>query len=183
MRFPVTVLPPLAWAGSFSKTPSRSRSSIASRRIVTRSNTKFSAARLRPAAASPACLPVCRQDTLVPSSIGRVLHRDLWGPASSRGTSSLEGRASLRPRCPVHLYESDSESCSNCKQFLPGYGFDFNYRFAKHAYFDSVVNLFPGFHSYGQHGGAQEGLIGLKLGSSWQMGTLFQRPQRLRPLR
>ena len=58
----------------------------------------------------------------------------------------------------------DSESCANCKQFLPGYGFDFNYRFAKYAYFDSVVNLFPGSGSYGQHGAAQEGLVGAKLG-------------------
>ena len=67
----------------------------------------------------------------------------------------------------------DSESCSNCKQFLPGYGFDLNYRFAKYAYFDSVVNLFPGSRSDGQHGGAQEGLIGLKLGSTLGKWGLF----------
>jgi hypothetical protein len=67
----------------------------------------------------------------------------------------------------------DSESCSNCKQFFPGYGFDFNYRFAKYAYFDSAVNLFPGSGSYGQHGGAQEGLVGLKLGSTRSNWGLF----------
>jgi hypothetical protein len=67
----------------------------------------------------------------------------------------------------------DSESCSSCKQFLPGYGFDFNYRFAKYAYFDSVVNLFPGSISHGEHGGGQEGLIGLKLGSALGKWGLF----------
>jgi len=67
----------------------------------------------------------------------------------------------------------DSESCSNCKQFLPGYGFDFNYRLAKYAYLDSVVNLFPGSRSYGEQGGAQEGLIGLKLGSTLGKWGLF----------
>jgi hypothetical protein len=67
----------------------------------------------------------------------------------------------------------DSESCSNCKQFFPGYGFDFNYRFAKYAYFDSVLNLFPGSGSYGQHGAAQEGLVGLKLGSTRSNWGLF----------
>ena len=67
----------------------------------------------------------------------------------------------------------ESESCSNCKGFLPGYGFDFNYRFAKYAYFDSVVNLFPGSSSSGQHGGAQEGLVGLKLGRTFGRWGLY----------
>jgi hypothetical protein len=58
----------------------------------------------------------------------------------------------------------NSESCSNCKQFFPGYGFNFSYRLAKYAYVDSGANLFPGSGSYGQNGTAQEGLIGLKLG-------------------
>ena len=64
----------------------------------------------------------------------------------------------------------DSESCANCKKFFPGYSFDFNYRFAKYAYFDSVVNLFPGSGSVNQHGAAQEVLAGFKLGptvSNW----------------
>ena len=67
----------------------------------------------------------------------------------------------------------DNESCSNCKQFIPGYGFDFGYRIAKYAYFDSVVNLFPGSGSYGHNGAAQEGLAGLKLGSTLGNWGLF----------
>ena len=67
----------------------------------------------------------------------------------------------------------DRESCSNCKQFVPGYGFDFNYRLAKYAYFDSAANLFPGSGSYGQHGAAQEALVGLKLGPTLDRWGLF----------
>jgi hypothetical protein len=67
----------------------------------------------------------------------------------------------------------ESESCSNCKQFYSGYGFDFGYRFAKYAYVDSVVNLFPGSGSYGQHGGAQETLVGLKFGRTRGNWGLF----------
>jgi hypothetical protein len=67
----------------------------------------------------------------------------------------------------------ERESCSNCKQFLPGYGFDFNYRLAKYAYFDSVANLFPGSGSSGQHGAAQEALVGLKLGPTLGRWGLF----------
>jgi hypothetical protein len=67
----------------------------------------------------------------------------------------------------------DKESCSNCKQFFPGYGFNFTYRLAKYAYFDSVANLFPGSRSYGQHGAAQEGLVGLKLGPTLDRWGLF----------
>jgi hypothetical protein len=67
----------------------------------------------------------------------------------------------------------DSESCSNCKQFVPGYGFNFTYRLAKYAYFDSVASLFPGSGSYGQHGAAQEGLVGLKLGPTLNRWGLF----------
>jgi hypothetical protein len=67
----------------------------------------------------------------------------------------------------------DKESCSNCKQFCPGYGFNFTYRLAKYAYFDSVANLFPGSGSYGQHGAAQEGLVGLKLGPTLDRWGLF----------
>ena len=67
----------------------------------------------------------------------------------------------------------DRESCSKCKQFVPGYGFDFNYRLAKYAYFDSVANLFPGSGSYGQHGAAQEALVGLKLGPTLERWGLF----------
>ncbi len=67
----------------------------------------------------------------------------------------------------------ESESCSNCKQSFPGFGFDFSYRFAKYAYLDSVVNIFPGSGSYGHHGGAQESLIGLKLGRTLGNWGLF----------
>ena len=68
-------------------------------------------------------------------------------------------------------FSPERESCSNCKQFLPGYGFDFNYRLAKYAYFDSVASLFPGS---GQHGAAQEALVGLKLGPTMgRLGLFF----------
>jgi hypothetical protein len=65
------------------------------------------------------------------------------------------------------------ESCSNCKQFLPGYGFDFNYRLAKYVYFDSAASLFPGSGSSGQHGAAREALVGLKLGPTLERWGLF----------
>ena len=67
----------------------------------------------------------------------------------------------------------DRESCANCKQFVPGYGFDFNYRLAKYAYFDSVANIFPRTGSSGQHGAAQEALVGLKLGPTLERWGLF----------
>ncbi len=37
----------------------------------------------------------------------------------------------------------DSESCQGCKQFYPGYGFDFSYRLAKYAWFDYGRQSFP----------------------------------------
>jgi hypothetical protein len=67
----------------------------------------------------------------------------------------------------------ESECCSNSRGFSPGYGFDFNYRFAKYAYFDSVANFFPGSGSSTQRGGAQEGLVGLKLGNSFGKWGFF----------
>lgn len=60
----------------------------------------------------------------------------------------------------------DSESCHGCKKFYSGYGFDFSYRLAKHAWLDTAVNLFPGAGSFGEHGAAQEGLAGFKFGRS-----------------
>jgi len=60
----------------------------------------------------------------------------------------------------------DSETCHGCKQFYSGYGFDFNYRFAKYAWVNLAANLFPGSGSYGQHGSTQETLGGFKLGRS-----------------
>jgi hypothetical protein len=100
-------------------------------------------------------------------TFGGPLHsaeRPLWkdGPRYSFGAQFISMNFSL-----------DRESCSNCKQFLPGYGFDFNYRLAKYAYFDSVANLFPGSGSSGQHGAAQEALVGLKLGPTLDRWGLF----------
>jgi hypothetical protein len=100
-------------------------------------------------------------------TFGAPLHRNerpLW---------KSEPRYSLGAQFISMNFPLDSESCSNCKQFFPGYGFDFNYRFMKYAYFDSVVNLFPGSGSYGQHGGAQEGLVGLKVGRALGNWGLF----------
>jgi hypothetical protein len=84
-----------------------------------------------------------------------------------------EPRYSLGVQFISMNFPLESQSCSNCKQFFPGYGFDFNYRFAKYAYFDSVANLFPGSGSHGQPGSAQEGLIGLKLGTTLGNWGLF----------
>jgi hypothetical protein len=84
-----------------------------------------------------------------------------------------EPRFSLGAQFITTNFPLDSESCANCKSFVPGYGFDFTYRFAKYAYFDSVANFFPGSGSYGQHGGAQEGLVGLKLGRTLHNWGLF----------
>jgi len=63
-------------------------------------------------------------------------------------------------------FPRDSESCRGCKQFYSGYGFDFDYRLAKYAWFDSAVNLFPGSGSYSENGGVQEFLAGFKFGRS-----------------
>ncbi len=84
-----------------------------------------------------------------------------------------EPRFSLGAQFISTNFPLDSETCSDCKKFIPGYGFDFNYRFAKYAYFDSVMNVFPGSSSYGQHGGAQEGLVGVKLGRAKERFGLF----------
>ena len=77
-----------------------------------------------------------------------------------------EPRFSLSAQYMSMQFPLDSESCHNCKQFYSGYGFDFSYRLAKYAWVDTVVNLFPGSGSFGEHGAAQEGLAGFKLGRS-----------------
>jgi hypothetical protein len=46
---------------------------------------------------------------------------------------------------------------------------------AKYAYVDSMVNLFPGSGSCGQRGGAQETLVGLKLGCTSGNWGLFSK--------
>jgi hypothetical protein len=84
-----------------------------------------------------------------------------------------EPRYSLGTQFISMNFPSDSESCANCRRFYSGYGFDFTYRFAKYAYFDSAVNLFPVSGSNGQHGGAQEGLVGVKLGPTLGRWGLF----------
>jgi hypothetical protein len=90
-----------------------------------------------------------------------------------RPASNDEPRYSLGVQFVSTNFTLESESCANCKKFLPGYGFDFAYRFAKYAYFDSVTNLFPGSGSDGRHGGAQEVLAGLKLGSTMRSWGFF----------
>ena len=94
----------------------------------------------------------------------RSAERPLWkdDPRSSLGVQFIS-----------MSFPAESASCSNCRGFSPGYGFDFSYRFAKYAYVDSVANLFPGSSSSGQHGGAQEGLVGLKLGRTFGRWGLF----------
>ena len=94
----------------------------------------------------------------------RSAERPLWkdDPRSSLGVQFIS-----------MSFPAESASCSNCRGFSPGYGFDFSYRFAKYAYVDSVVNLFPGSSSPGPHGGAQEGLVGLKLGRTFGRWGLF----------
>lgn len=63
-------------------------------------------------------------------------------------------------------FPRDSQTCQNCRQFYSGYGFDFTYRLAKYAWFDSQANFYPGSGSYGKNGGVQEGQIGFKFGRS-----------------
>ena len=94
----------------------------------------------------------------------RSAERPLWkdDPRSSIGVQFIS-----------MSFPAESASCSNCRGFSPGYGFDFSYRFAKYAYVDSVANLFPGSSSSGQHGGAQEGLVGFKLGRTFGRWGLF----------
>jgi hypothetical protein len=67
----------------------------------------------------------------------------------------------------------DREGCSNCRQNLHGAGFSFDYRLAKYAYVDAILNIFPGSGSYGEHGAAQEALVGLKLGRTGRTWGLF----------
>ncbi len=67
----------------------------------------------------------------------------------------------------------DSENCNGCRKYYPGYGLNFSYRFAKYAYVDTVLSIFPGSGSYGEHGAAQEGLIGLKVGRTGHTWGLF----------
>jgi hypothetical protein len=67
----------------------------------------------------------------------------------------------------------DREGCSSCKQFSPGVGLDFSYRVAKYVFVNSVVNLFPGSGSFGEHGASQEMLAGIKLGHTGRSWGLF----------
>jgi hypothetical protein len=84
-----------------------------------------------------------------------------------------ERRYSLGAQFISMSFPSDGESCANCRKFYSGYGFDFTYRFTKYAYFDSAVNLFPGSGSNSQHGGAKEGLVGVRLGPTLGRWGLF----------
>jgi len=67
----------------------------------------------------------------------------------------------------------DREDCSGCKAFVAGFGFTFAYRPTRFVYLDNEFNVFPGSGSYGQRGGAQEGLFGLKAGGHLRKWGLF----------
>jgi hypothetical protein len=55
----------------------------------------------------------------------------------------------------------------------PGMGFTFGYRMTRFVSFDSEVNLFPGSGNVGKKGGAQEVLVGLKVGRTFRTWGLF----------
>ncbi len=84
-----------------------------------------------------------------------------------------EPRYSLGTQFISMNFPSDNESCANCRRFYSGYGLDFTYRFAKYAYFDSAVNLFPASGMNGEHRGGQEGLVGVKFGPTLGRWGLF----------
>ena len=113
--------------------------SIASLEIVPRSNTKFFAALFAPshtfANMFAGKLPWFRYpvEGSFNQTFGGPLHpteRPLWKD---------EPRYSFGAQFVSMNFPLERASCSNCKQFFPGYGFDFNYRLAKYAYFDSVA--------------------------------------------
>lgn len=102
------------------------------------------------------------------ATFGAPLH-----PVTERPLWKNEPRFSTSVQFVSMNLPMDSENCSNCRKYFPGAGVNFSYRFAKYAYVDTVVNIFPGSGSYGKHGAAQEGLIGLKVGKTDHSWGIF----------
>lgn len=72
----------------------------------------------------------------------------------------------------------DREGCAACRGFSPGLGFSLDYRLMRFLYLDTQFTVFPGSGSYGEHGMAQEGLFGVKVGNQMHSWGLFS---QLRP--
>lgn len=70
------------------------------------------------------------------------------------------------------------KNCPSCQNFHSGFGFDFDYRFAKYAYVMAESNLFPNGGSSSVNSGVQEVLGGLKVGRTSRSWGLFA---QLRP--
>jgi hypothetical protein len=67
----------------------------------------------------------------------------------------------------------DSRNCPLCQDIHTGFGFQFDYRFAKYAYFDGETNFFPSSNTYKQPGDAYEFLAGLKIGRPYRSWGVF----------
>ena len=67
----------------------------------------------------------------------------------------------------------NNRNCPSCQDLHTGVGFNFDYRFAKYAYFDGEINFFPSSDTYRQPGDVHEFLAGLKIGRPFQSWGLF----------
>lgn len=68
---------------------------------------------------------------------------------------------------------ANNRNCPSCQDLHTGVGFNFNYRFAKYAYFDGETNFFPSSDTYKQPGNVYEVLAGLKIGRPYRSWGLF----------
>jgi hypothetical protein len=68
---------------------------------------------------------------------------------------------------------ANNKNCPSCQDLHTGVGFNFNYRFAKYAYFDGETNFFPSSDTYKQPGDVYEVLAGLKIGRPYRSWGLF----------
>ncbi|HZC43698.1 MAG TPA: hypothetical protein VE195_05955, partial [Acidobacteriaceae bacterium] len=64
-------------------------------------------------------------------------------------------------------------NCPSCQDVHTGLGFNFDYRFAKYAYFVGGINFFPSSDTYKQPGNVREVLAGLKIGPTFRSWGLF----------
>ena len=67
----------------------------------------------------------------------------------------------------------NNRTCPSCQDIHTGVGFNFDYRFAKYAYFDGEANFFPSSDTYKQPGDVHEFLAGLKIGRPFRSWGVF----------
>jgi len=67
----------------------------------------------------------------------------------------------------------DWQGCYKCRVNNSGVGATISYRMTNHFWFDSEVNQFPGSGSINGHGGATEGLFGIRYGYTGRVWNVY----------